>query len=89
MQLHQEVDRSRVVQPRSISLNSFAVGDGDEGRRGPILSQTISHRDPQVVASQFSPALVVMGVSCRKPSPLMFHMSATELQLTAEVCRLA
>jgi serine/threonine protein kinase len=92
-----EVDRrarSRAAQPRSISLNSVSVGDGDEdgsddGRRGPILSQTISHRDPQVVAAQFESALMSMGVSYRKTSSLMFHMSATELQVTAEVCRLA
>jgi maternal embryonic leucine zipper kinase len=94
-QLQQEPDkrpRSRAAQPRSISLNSVAVGDedtSDDGRRGPILSQTISHRDPQVVAAQFESALVGMGMSYRKTSPLMFHMSAAELQITAEVCRLA
>jgi maternal embryonic leucine zipper kinase len=91
-QLNPETDRrarTRAAQPRSISLNSVAVPEGDDGRRGPILSQTISHRDPQVVAAQFESALVGMGVSYRKTSSLMFHMSATELQLTAEVCRLA
>jgi serine/threonine protein kinase len=86
--------RSRKPQPRSISLNATTSPDvgadagGTNTHHGPIMSQTISHRDPQVVATAFESTLVALGITHRKLSDLMFQLNALDLQVTAEVCKL-
>jgi maternal embryonic leucine zipper kinase len=52
------------------------------------MSQTISHRDPTVIASAFEASLARGGVTYRKTSELTFQLSASDLQVAAEVCRL-
>jgi serine/threonine protein kinase len=87
--------RLKPVQPRSVSLNASAMIDGPEfdgtsAHHGPIMSQTISTHDPQVVAAKLETTLAAMGVAHWRLSPLVFQLTAPEqLQLTAEVCRLA
>ena len=87
--------RRKNVQPRSISLNVGAFAndesepdDGANTHRGAILSQTISHRDPNAVALKLENALISIGVSYRKIAPLEFTLLTNDLQVTAEVCRL-
>jgi serine/threonine protein kinase len=86
--------RSHPVQPRSISLDASAMSEGDAADKantyhGPIMSQTISSRDPQVVAARFEDLLVERGVTYWKLTPLLFQITAPEqLQVTAEVCKL-
>ncbi|OHS92893.1 hypothetical protein TRFO_40797 [Tritrichomonas foetus] len=86
--------RSKPVQPRSISLDAATMTetgyDDDQANthHGPIMSQTISHRDPAAVAQQFESVLMEQGISYRRLSPLMFQLFGPDLQLTAEVCRL-
>ena len=86
--------RQKPIQPRSISLNVGAMADdsdNDDGtntHRGAILSQTISHRDPNAVALKLENALISIGVSYRKTSALEFTLYTNDLQVTAEVCRL-
>jgi serine/threonine protein kinase len=86
--------RTKPVQPRSISFDRCAIVDANSDgqmaiHQGPIMSQTISHRDPHVVSAHFESTLVGLGITFRKMSPLLYQMSASELQVTAEVCRLA
>jgi hypothetical protein len=87
--------RKQPIQPRSISSDAITAPMDEPGDdptreyRGPIYSQTISHRDPGIVAEGFESALIAMGVIYRKMSPLMFQMNAADVQATAEVCRLA
>jgi serine/threonine protein kinase len=86
--------RLKPVQPRSISLSESAMteeaeADGTNTHHGPIMSQTSSSRDPQVVAAKFESTMVAMGITYWKLTPLEFQLSAPEhVQLTAEVCRL-
>jgi serine/threonine protein kinase len=87
--------RSKPVQPRSISLNAGPMmeggdADGTNTHRGPINSQTISSRDPLVVAARFEATIVGMGITYWKVTPLSFKLTgADEVQVTAEVCRLS
>jgi serine/threonine protein kinase len=87
--------RPKKVQPRSISLNATgALGiqaeiDGTSTHHGPIMSQTIGHRDPHVVANTLEATLIGLGVSFRRPAELMFHLSRPDMQVTAEVCKLS
>jgi serine/threonine protein kinase len=86
--------REKAVQPRSISLNGRTnEGESEETDdtntyHGPIMSQTISHRDPIAIASTFEATLARNRIIYRKMSDLLFQLSATDLQVTAEVCRL-
>jgi maternal embryonic leucine zipper kinase len=87
--------RKQPIHPRSISSDAIPAPKDDPAddpareHRGPIYSQTISHRDPATVAEAFESALIAMGVIYRKMSPLVFQMNAADTQATAEVCRLA
>jgi serine/threonine protein kinase len=86
--------RTKPVQPRSVSFDRCAIVDANSDgamsiHHGPIMSQTISHRDPHVVAAHLESTLVALGITFRKMSPLLYQLSASELQITAEVCRLA
>ncbi|OHT16963.1 CAMK family protein kinase [Tritrichomonas foetus] len=88
--------RQRPAQPRSISLDTQALAgndgendeDGTNTHRGVIISQTISHRDPNAVAIRFENVLIGSGVTYRRTQPLMFQLISNDLQVTAEVCRL-
>ncbi|OHT07205.1 CAMK family protein kinase [Tritrichomonas foetus] len=85
--------RSKPIQPRSISLDAATMTEENDGEptnthHGPIMSQTISHRDPTIVAQRLENVLIEMGLNYRKSSPLMFHISGPEIQISAEVCRL-
>jgi serine/threonine protein kinase len=87
--------RPKKAQPRAISLNAsgalgnVAEGDDTNTHHGPIMSQTISHRDPHVIANAFEAALVGLGVGFRKQDDLMFYLNGPEIQATAEVCKLS
>jgi len=85
--------KQKPVQPRSISLNTNAMSeaesdDGTNTHRGPILSQTISHRDPNGVALKLENVLLSMGISYRKPSALEFSLVMSDIHINAEVCKL-
>lgn len=86
--------RRNPVQPRSISLNDAQLtdptDDGTTTHHGPIMSQTISHRDPNQVAQNFENTLISQSVNYRKLSTLIFQLNqGPDLQVTAEVCRLS
>lgn len=87
------VTRQKPAQPRAISLDMGAMGDGfgeDDGaneHRGVIISQTISHGDPKAVARQFEGILMSMGVKYRTISQLEFQLTDGDLHVNAEVCR--
>ena len=80
------------VTPRSVSLNSAAmstpVDDGTNVHRGIIMSQTISHRDPVAVATNFENILIGNGITHKRVDELIFEISTPDVELTAEVCRL-
>ena len=83
---------TKKVTPRSVSLNSAAmsmpVDDGTAVHRGIIMSQTISHRDPLAVATNFENILIGNGIQHKRVDDLIFNISTPEVELTAEVCRL-
>ena len=88
--------RAKNAQPRSISLDTQALAgnsneDSDDGtntHRGVIISQTISHRDPNAVALRFENVLIASGIHYKRTQPMMFHLVNNDLQVSAEVCRL-
>lgn len=91
--------RSKPIQPRSISLdpsamtetdnaNSDIEGENTKTHHGPIMSQTISHNDPSVVAHQLEETLTQLEINFQRIEPLMFHLYGKNIQVTAEVCRL-
>lgn len=86
--------RSKPIQPRSISLDAQAMaeneaeGENTSTHHGPIMSQTISHDDPSVVAQQLEQTLVQLGINFQRTEPLMFHLYGQDLQVSAEVCKL-
>ena len=91
--------RSKPIQPRSISLDASTMtesgnsnndtdGENASTHHGPIMSQTISHNDPSVVAHQLEQTLTQLGINFQRIEPLMFHLHGPNLQVTAEVCRL-
>lgn len=83
------------VEIRSISLDAGPMDDGHGGdgdaseHRGVIISQTVTHRDPDAMARKFEGTLMLLGVKYRRVSQLEFQLIDGELQITAEVCRLA
>ena len=83
---------TKKVTPRSVSLNSAAmstpVDDGTAVHRGIIMSQTISHRDPLAVATNFENILIGNGIQHKRVDDLIFNISTPDVELTAEVCRL-
>jgi len=87
-----ETTRKKRVQPRSISLNSASmtehVDDGTNVHHGVIFSKTISHRDPETVATSFEDVLLSQGVSFTRMGPLLFNLVSGDVQVTAEVCKL-
>ena len=87
--------RSKPVQPRSISLGLGEISDpmsnpddGANTHRGAILSQTISHRDPNGVANKLENTLLSLAIQYTRTSDLEFNIYAGDLQIVAEVCRL-
>ena len=56
--------------------------------RGPILSQTITHRDPNGVALKLENVLLSLGINYRKLTTLEFNILNGDLQINAEVCKL-
>lgn len=81
------------IQPRSISLNvetmdSENAGDGPSARKGVILSQTISNRDPMSVAKKLESTIIAAQVAFEKVGPLEYTLTKEDLQVQAEVCRL-
>ena len=87
--------RNKKAQPRSISLDVGAmstdhgVDDGFSEHRGVIISQTISHRDPNAVVVNFEGLLISQGARYRRLSQHEFQLMNGELLVSAEVCRLA
>ena len=87
--------RTKPAQPRAISLDMGAMDDGQGGddgvseHRGVIISPTISHREPKAAAQKFGSTLVSLGLKYRILSELEFQLVEGELQVNAEVCRLA
>ena len=68
--------------------NNDTDGENASTHHGPIMSQTISHNDPSVVAHQLEQTLTQLGINFQRIEPLMFHLHGPNLQVTAEVCRL-
>ena len=87
--------RNKKAQPRSISLDVGAmstdngVDDGFSEHRGVIISQTISHRDPNAVVMSFEGLLISQGARYRRLSQHEFQLMNGELLVSAEICRLA
>jgi hypothetical protein len=62
------------------------IGDGVMTvHQGPIMSQTISHREPHVVADHLESTLVGLGIAFRKISSLLYQTSMPKFQVTVAV----
>ena len=86
--------RKNPIHPRSISLDAATMTEKSENdnqastHHGSIMSQTISSRDPTIIAKYFEDTLQQYGIKYIKINPLLFQLTGSNLQLTAEVCRL-
>ena len=87
-------------RPRSISFSSTMTNEYPDNvydksidemiktHRGPIISRTITQKDPQAIAQQFDSYLKRKGITFKHKHTLLFHIHFLGMDIDAEICRL-